>query len=81
VIGGVGVLELVTDKVAKTAAGYLDTMGPRLAQAFIDRGLLLRPLGNILYFMPPYIVTESETAWAIEQIRDVLTRELIGASI
>jgi adenosylmethionine---8-amino-7-oxononanoate aminotransferase len=75
------VLELVTDKVAKTAAGYLDTMGPRLAQAFIDRGLLLRPLGNILYFMPPYIVTESETAWAIEQIRDVLTRELIGASI
>ena len=73
VIGGVGVVELVTDKAAKTAAGYLDHVGPRLAAAFLDRGLLLRPLGNILYFMPPYVVTESETAWAIEQIQDVLS--------
>ena len=72
VIGGVGVVELVTDKISKTAAGYLDNVGPRLSAAFLDRGLLLRPLGNILYFMPPYVVTESETAWAIEQIQDVL---------
>ena len=72
VIGGVGVVELVTDKESKTATGYLDSVGPRLSAAFLDRGLLLRPLGNILYFMPPYVVTESETAWAIEQIQDVL---------
>jgi adenosylmethionine-8-amino-7-oxononanoate aminotransferase len=72
VIGGVGIVELVTDKATKTAAGYLDHVGPRLSAAFLDRGLLLRPLGNILYFMPPYVVTESETAWAIEQIQDVL---------
>ena len=75
VIGGVGIVELVTDK-ASTASGntggYLDDVGPRLAAAFLDRGLLLRPLGNILYFMPPYVVTESETAWAIEQIQEVL---------
>ena len=73
VIGGVGILELVTDKTTKTAAGYLDNIGPRLAAAFLERGLLLRPLGNILYLMPPYVVTESETAWAIDQIRDVLS--------
>jgi adenosylmethionine---8-amino-7-oxononanoate aminotransferase len=72
VIGGVGIVELVTDKAARTAGGYLDNIGPRLAKAFLDRGLLLRPLGNVLYFMPPYVVTESETAWAIEQIHDVL---------
>jgi adenosylmethionine-8-amino-7-oxononanoate aminotransferase len=72
VIGGVGILELVTDKAARTAAGYLDSVGPRLAAAFLERGLLLRPLGNVLYFMPPYVITESETAWAIDQIREVL---------
>ena len=72
VIGGVGILELVSDKAARTSAGYLDAVGPRLAAAFLDRGLLLRPLGNVLYFMPPYVVTESETAWAIEQIQEVL---------
>jgi adenosylmethionine-8-amino-7-oxononanoate aminotransferase len=72
VIGGVGIVELVTNKTMKTAAGYLDHVGPQLARAFLDRGLLLRPLGNVLYFMPPYVVTESETAWAIEQIHEVL---------
>jgi adenosylmethionine---8-amino-7-oxononanoate aminotransferase len=74
VLGGVGILELVSDKTTKAAGGYLDNLGPRLTAAFIERDLLLRPLGNVLYFMPPFVITESETAWAIAQIRDVLTR-------
>jgi adenosylmethionine-8-amino-7-oxononanoate aminotransferase len=81
IIGGVGVLELVSDKAAKTAAGYLDDMGPRLAAQFVDRGLLLRPLGNVLYFMPPYVITEGETKWAIEQIAEVLTEGLTSESL
>jgi adenosylmethionine-8-amino-7-oxononanoate aminotransferase len=72
VIGGVGIVELVSDRATKSAAGYLDQIGPRLTRAFLDRGLLLRPLGNVLYLMPPYVITEGETAWAIAQIRDVL---------
>jgi adenosylmethionine-8-amino-7-oxononanoate aminotransferase len=72
ILGGVGVVELITERMETAAAAYLDQIGPRLARAFLDRGLLLRPLGNVLYFMPPYIVTESETAWAIEQIHEVL---------
>jgi adenosylmethionine-8-amino-7-oxononanoate aminotransferase len=73
VIGGVGIMELVGDKASKSAGGYLDHLGPRLADAFLSRGLLLRPLGNILYFMPPYVISESETDWAIQQIREVLS--------
>ena len=72
VIGGVGAIELVDDKETRAAGGYLDQIGPRLASAFLDRGLLLRPLGNILYFMPPYVISEAETAWALEQIADVV---------
>lgn len=63
VIGGVAAVDLASDK-----PGYLDGIGPRLAAAFLERGLLLRPLGNVVYFMPPYCITESETAWALEQI-------------
>jgi adenosylmethionine-8-amino-7-oxononanoate aminotransferase len=37
--------------------------------------LLLRPLGNVVYFMPPYVITEAETEWAIEQITAVLAAE------
>ena len=67
VIGGVAAVELTSNK-----PGYLDQIGPRLAAAFLARGLLLRPLGNVVYFMPPYCISESETDWAVMQIREVL---------
>ena len=80
VIGGVAALELVSDKVGgpdkarpPSSGGDLDDVGPRLAAEFLDRGLLLRPLGNVLYFMPPYVISDDETAWALDQIADVLT--------
>jgi adenosylmethionine---8-amino-7-oxononanoate aminotransferase len=67
VIGGVGVVEL-----ASSEAGYLAAAGPRLYQEFLSRGLLLRPLGNVVYFLPPYVITEAEADWALEQIHAVL---------
>ena len=73
VLGDVGVVELVSDRATKSAGGYLDQIGPRLTRAFLDRGLLLRPLGNVLYFLPPYVITESETAWSLDQIAEVLS--------
>ncbi len=68
VVGGVGVVELTAGP--HTAGGYLDALGPRLAAAFLERGLLLRPLGNVLYFMPPYVITDEEVGWALGEIRD-----------
>ena len=40
--------------------GYLATIGPKLLQFFTSRGLLLRPLGNTIYVLPPYCVTAQE---------------------
>jgi adenosylmethionine---8-amino-7-oxononanoate aminotransferase len=67
-IGGVAVIELVEDKQSKSADGYLAQIGPRLYDAFLERGLLLRPLGNVLYFMPPYVITDEEVEWVFDQI-------------
>lgn len=72
VLGGVGIVELVSDKATRAAGGYLDDVGPRLTRAFLDRGLLLRPLGNIVYAMPPYVITEDETAWMTSQMGAVI---------
>ncbi|HKX27840.1 MAG TPA: adenosylmethionine--8-amino-7-oxononanoate transaminase [Blastocatellia bacterium] len=72
VLGGVGIVELVQDRATRSAGGYLDRVGPQLAAEFLRRGLLLRPLGNVLYFMPPYVISESETDWALTQIAEVL---------
>jgi adenosylmethionine-8-amino-7-oxononanoate aminotransferase len=67
VIGGVGIVEMRSDE-----PGYLNDFGPRISAALLERGLLLRPLGNVVYFMPPYAITKDETEWAIEQIAEVL---------
>ena len=67
VIGGVGVVELRSD-----SAGYLDNAGPRLYEEFLARGILLRPLGNVLYFMPPYVITDAEVDWVVGCIGDVV---------
>jgi adenosylmethionine-8-amino-7-oxononanoate aminotransferase len=69
VIGGVGILEL---GVAEGETGYLAEVGPALAHQFLARGLLLRPLGNVLYFMPPYVITDEEANWALDQMADVV---------
>jgi adenosylmethionine-8-amino-7-oxononanoate aminotransferase len=34
--------------------------------AALQRGLLLRPIANTLYFMPPYVINEEESAWLAE---------------
>jgi adenosylmethionine-8-amino-7-oxononanoate aminotransferase len=37
--------------------GYLAEVGPKLREFFRGRNILLRPLGNVIYVMPPYCVT------------------------
>ncbi|PBB58569.1 MULTISPECIES: adenosylmethionine--8-amino-7-oxononanoate transaminase [Mesorhizobium] len=42
------------------SAGYLAEIGPKLRTFFLDHGLLVRPLGNVLYLLPPYCITGNE---------------------
>ncbi|HEY0267100.1 MAG TPA: adenosylmethionine--8-amino-7-oxononanoate transaminase [Rhizomicrobium sp.] len=49
--------------------GYLAGIGPELARFFQDRGVLLRPLGNTIYVMPPYCVTAAELDLVYDAIR------------
>jgi len=40
--------------------GYLAAIGPRLLKHFRERDVLLRPLGNTVYVMPPYCISDAE---------------------
>ncbi len=53
-LGAIQVVELAQD------GGYLSDVGPRLREAAWKRGVLLRPLGNVLYAMPPLCLTDDE---------------------
>ena len=41
-------------------AGYLADITPRLWAYFNEHDLLIRPLGNTIYVMPPYCVTQGD---------------------
>lgn len=50
--------------------GYLSDVGPRLRAFFRERKLLIRPLGNVIYLMPPYCSTAAELDRAFQAIDD-----------
>jgi adenosylmethionine-8-amino-7-oxononanoate aminotransferase len=50
--------------------GYLAGQGPRLAAHFLERGVLLRPLGNTIYVLPPYCITGAELDMIYAAIAD-----------
>lgn len=52
--------------------GYNAAVGPRLKAEMLSRGLLLRPLGNVLYLLPPYCVEAEELETVYGVIETVL---------
>lgn len=62
-LGGVAAIDLSVPD-----AGYLSDVAPRLRAYFLAQGLLLRPLGNTIYMMPPYCTAPDEIARAFEVI-------------
>lgn len=57
--------------IAVKDAGYLADIGPRLYRGFLARGLLIRPLGNTIYLMPPYCSTASDLDLAYDAIDEL----------
>ena len=51
---------------------YFNQIGPVLKQKFLDRGFLIRPLGNTLYLMPPYCLTNEQRLSVFAGIAAVL---------
>ncbi|NJC35234.1 adenosylmethionine-8-amino-7-oxononanoate aminotransferase [Sphingomonas jejuensis] len=69
ILGTVAALDLVSD-----APGYLSDLGPALRAHFLDAGLLLRPLGNTVYVMPPYCIGAEDLAAIWSAIGDAANR-------
>jgi adenosylmethionine-8-amino-7-oxononanoate aminotransferase len=70
--GMIVAIELVRDKINKILYPWQERRGLRVYQHALTKGALLRPLGNVIYFMPPYVITMEQIRWlaqvAIESI-------------
>lgn len=66
-IGLINAMELVTDKKKKTGFDEHLRIGYEIYQKALEHGLILRPLGNVLYFNPPLTIREEEIDEAVHR--------------
>jgi adenosylmethionine-8-amino-7-oxononanoate aminotransferase len=59
-------------EIGRADSDYLDDIAPRLGAFFHERGVLLRPMGNTLYVMPPYCITREQLAQVYAAIAEAL---------
>jgi adenosylmethionine-8-amino-7-oxononanoate aminotransferase len=55
-----------------TDTSYFNSLRDILYQFFLDAGIILRPLGNIIYILPPYCITDEELSYIYSKIEQAL---------
>ncbi len=68
VLGVIFALEIKTE----TQESYYGTLRNKLYNYFIENGVILRPVGNIIYILPPYIITENQLGKVYSTIEKAL---------
>jgi adenosylmethionine---8-amino-7-oxononanoate aminotransferase len=58
--GMIVAIEMVKNKHTREPYPWQERRGLRVYHYALSKGVLLRPLGNVIYFMPPYIINEDE---------------------
>ena len=66
---------IVAAEMGGNESTYLDSMGPRLRDFALACGVLIRPLGNTVYVMPPYCIDDADLAAVYGAVTDFLERE------
>jgi len=55
-----------------TDTSYFSSLRDQLYQYFLEAGIILRPLGNILYILPPYCITNDQLDYIYSKIESAL---------
>lgn len=67
-IGTILSIELSSDE----STNYLNSTRKKIYRNFLDKNILLRPLGNIIYVLPPYVITEQQLHSVYSAIEEFL---------
>ncbi len=73
-LGMIGALELVANRRTKEPFDWKKRVGYGIYRLALERGVLLRPLGNVIYFMPPYVVEEKDIDFMVRAALDAINR-------
>ncbi|HUA23351.1 MAG TPA: adenosylmethionine--8-amino-7-oxononanoate transaminase [Steroidobacteraceae bacterium] len=68
--GMIVAVELARDKASRSPYPWQERRGLKIYRHALSRGVLLRPIGTVLYFMPPYVISRDEIDLMIEVARE-----------
>lgn len=71
-IGLIAAVELVKDKLLKTSFAFEERIGLSIYKEGLKRGLILRPMGNVIYLFLPLCITQAEILEIMASLRDIL---------
>jgi len=74
--GMVAAIELVADRATKTPYPWQERRGYRVYRHALERGALLRPLGNVVYFMPPLSISSED----LQELIDIAYHAICAAT-
>lgn len=77
-IGLINAMELVKDKKDKIGFDSKIRIGYQIYKKALEKGLILRPLGNVLYFNPPLIINEAEIDKAVGICKEAICSVISG---
>ena len=75
-IGLINGIELVKDRETKEAFPSKDRVGYQVYKKALSRGVILRPLGDVIYFNPPLVIDEEEIDQAVRICSEVIRETL-----
>ena len=76
--GMIVAVELVAEKATRLPYPWQERRGLTVYRHALSRGVLLRPIGNVVYFMPPYVVTPEEIDLMVEVAREGIEQATCG---
>jgi adenosylmethionine-8-amino-7-oxononanoate aminotransferase len=65
---------LAWDYKTNDGTSYFNDIGKALYEEFLSRGIVMRPLGNVMYLVPPYCITSEELDFIYRNILEVLDK-------
>ncbi|MGH8125436.1 MAG: aminotransferase class III-fold pyridoxal phosphate-dependent enzyme, partial [Rhodanobacteraceae bacterium] len=70
--GWITAFELVADKASRRPYAGAERRGLRFYRHALSRGVLLRPLGDTVYFLPPYCINEDDVTRMVDVALDAV---------
>lgn len=69
-LGTILSIELISDE----STSYLNSSRKKIYRFFLEKNILLRPLGNVIYVLPPYVITDEQLQTVYAAIEEFLSQ-------